>query len=170
MARPAISVFSFIPNTYRCPFSPVILSLFENVAMKGTFSFLHRSDTARAVALLIVPTSRSTFSLRMSSFAIVSPMSGLNLSSRVTYVIFLPSTPPFALIFSAAILNPSRTSLVKVVAGPEYVSTNPTLMVSPAMPDPAMQNVDRTTARNDTIFLIASPLLWNWTLCALLWY
>jgi len=57
-----------------------------------------------------------------------------------------------------------------VVDGPEFVSTNPNLMVSPATPYPAMQNFDRTTAGNHTIFLPARPLLWNWTLRALLWY
>jgi FlaG/FlaF family flagellin (archaellin) len=52
-----------------------------------------------------------------------------------------------------------RVAVFVVVAGPVYVSTNPTLMVSPATPDPAMQNVERTTARNNTTFLIACPPL-----------
>ena len=94
-----MAVFSFVLNTYRCPFSPVILSLFASVTMKGIFSLRAKSDMARAPPEFVDPMRRSTFSRVTRSFVISRAMSGLNLSSRIKNSIRFPRTPPFALIW-----------------------------------------------------------------------
>jgi len=116
----------------------------------------------------MVPTRTSTRSCRTSSRAMLSPISGLNFSSRVTNSIRAPCTPS-RLISCSASLNPFRASFPNTAGGPLYVSTTPTLMLrsnrtAGAAPAPATAETATTAAtrtRHMRSVIALSPFGWR---------
>ena len=99
------------------------------VSTNSTCISLATSETARATPLLITPITKSTLSrvtIRRNSFT-ASP--GLSLSSRVTYSILRPpSSPPLALISSAAISWAYTVPSVTTAAIPDKLYSKPILI------------------------------------------
>ena len=76
----------------------------------GTFFWLAMCFQAMALPELVGPNTADTFSLSTSSLMFWMDLGGADVSSRVTSTIFLPSSPPAALISAIAASMPSTAA------------------------------------------------------------
>jgi hypothetical protein len=94
--------------------------------MKGFFSALASGTMASDTGESMPPKSAATASLKISSRAAVTPLEGLDSSSRRISSIFRPpSTPPLALISSIATDSPRVMASPEAADWPDSAATSP---------------------------------------------